>query len=451
MTTQRSSLVESQVRNLFGASVSRIRGLLEYYLENGQLFDALNAVCILDGVKAPTTLTELAAQYVRHVRTAEMVMGTVSLCELLERYAATLDKDQKASITNYRTSARVVARTLGDEFPAEKLTLRYVSTVLAYYRVDKSRNGLASRIRTALRWGVREHLISNTVAESMRMKPERFKEPCFFEAEKVERIFRVAEEHPGDPRGNPGMFLTLGFLAGVRTVEILRARWEDVRLEDGVVRIPQPKGYTRGVCARVVELEGNAKEWLVHWAAWTERAGAARSGPIIRSGHCFTAWKKTYLEPAGLSWGDRAFSNVMRHTYATMHVAAFRNGEATALNLGHTGGVDTLLRHYRGLCPSVKAKPYWEMRPRPEGSYEETPEPHRKRRESWWPRWTPDAKGRAAQTGSPAGSPPPESPGSGSNSGIVSSARSARSGLASGSKGGSGFAMTLGEIWPDGL
>ena len=126
--TTSSPLKQAQIRNLFGASIPRIRGLLEYYLENGQLFDALNAVCILDGVKAPTTLTELAAQYVRNIRTTGMVAGTISLCELLDRYAATLAPDQKSSISNYRTSSRIVAKTLGDEFPAEKLTLRTLST-----------------------------------------------------------------------------------------------------------------------------------------------------------------------------------------------------------------------------------------------------------------------------------------------------------------------------------
>ena len=447
-TTTSSPLKQAQIRNLFGASIPRIRGLLEYYLENGQLFDALNAVCILDGVKAPTTLTELAAQYVRNIRTAGMVAGTISLCELLDRYAATLAPDQKSSISNYRTSSRIVAKTLGDEFPAEKLTLRDITSVLRHYDAEKSRNGIATRIRTALRWGVREHLITNPVAESIRLRPERFKEPCFFDAAKVERIFRIVEEHPGNPKGNPGMFLSLGFLAGVRTAEILRATWEDIRLEDGVVRIPQPKGWTRGVCARVVELEPNAREWMLHWTNWMKRLDVACTGPIIRSGHLFTTWKKRYLEPEGLSWGNGDIQNVMRHTYATMHVAAFRNAEATALNLGHTSGVETLLRHYRGLCPSVAAKPYWEMRPRPEGSY---PEERAKRiPTTYWPLWTPedeepssDEGAAPAPAGAPVASPPAIAPPS-------SPASSASRGLASQSNVPSSFSFTLADVWPTG-
>ena len=72
-----------------------------------------------------------------------------------------------------------------------------------------------------------------------------------------------------------------------------------------------------------------------------------------------TDWKRRHLQPLGLSWGNDAYHNVMRHTYATMHVAAFRNAASTALNLGHGHSSEILEKHYRGLARRLDGARYW--------------------------------------------------------------------------------------------
>ena len=74
-------------------------------------------------------------------------------------------------------------------------------------------------------------------------------------------------------------------------------------------------------------------------------------------------WKRAKLAPLALSWGNDANHNVMRHTYATMHVAAFRNPGATALNLGHGRSLEKLDRHYKGLYSNAAATAYWKILP----------------------------------------------------------------------------------------
>ena len=374
------------LRSLATASADRISALLDYYLGNGMLFDALHALSILEGVKAPITLTELASQYTRRIRTAPMVSGQISLHELLLRYAATLAKDQASSYRGYKEAATLAARFLGEDFLAEELTRQDLLGMLDRYAPGASRNGVLIRFRTALRWGVREHLISNQVAEDLRPGPERYKQPAFFKPDRVERIMRLVEEHPGEARASAGMFLALGFFAGVRTVEIERAVWEDVQEDENIVRIPQPKGYTRGVRARVVELEANAVAWLRFWKGEARRAGKVLRGRIVEAPSAFRVWKKTYLEPTGDSWGNDEAHNVMRHTYATMHVGAFRDLKATALNLGHMNNVETLLTHYRGLVSQMVAKTYWDILPREPGTYVVHPEPEHRQGKRTFPR-----------------------------------------------------------------
>ena len=53
-----------------------------------------------------------------------------------------------------------------------------------------------------------------------------------------------------------------------------------------------------------------------------------------------------------------------RHTYATMHVGAFRNAASTALNMGHGHSTDMLEKHYRGLVPKTVAQRYWTIFPK---------------------------------------------------------------------------------------
>ena len=48
-----------------------------------------------------------------------------------------------------------------------------------------------------------------------------------------------------------------------------------------------------------------------------------------------------------------------------MHVGAFRDAAATALNLGHLRGTDLLDRHYRGLVSRAVAETYWRILPSP--------------------------------------------------------------------------------------
>ena len=366
---------EPELRALASATTTRIQVLLDYYLRNGLLFNALSALSILDGVKAPITLTELATQYTRSVRTSAMVPGQITLHELILRYSATLAKERAVSARGYRELASLVSRFLGEELSAEEVTKNDVEGVLERYSAGASRRSILIKFKSVLRWGVREHLIANRIGDELPKPREIYKMPAFFHPDRVERIMRTAEEHPGEPKAAVGMVLTLGFFAGIRTAEIMRAVWSDVQEDEKMVRIPQPKGFTRGVRARVVELEPCAVAWIKRWKAWTVENGLPLEGKIVGSEPAFSTWKRIYLKPKGDSWGNDNRHNVMRHTYATMHVGAFRDLKATALNLGHMTDVATLLSHYRGLVSTPIAKSFWEIRPRPEGSYKVFPEP----------------------------------------------------------------------------
>ena len=291
---------------------------------------------------------------------------------LFELHLEHYGDEQVFTRRHQRQSMLTLCRALGPEFPVAALRWRDVANALGNYANARTYNGHVRALGTALRWADREGLLPKSAPPcdggALPFRPETFCEPSFFPPEKVEKIMRVAEAHPGSVEAGAGVRLTMGFFAGVRSVEIERACWEDLDLEAGTLRIPRPKGWTNGQKPRIVELERNAAAWLKKWRDWTARRTRRRDpprGPVAPGPTAlFAKWKKERLVPEGLFWGRNDFSNVMRHTYATMHVGAFRNAPATALNLGHGESTRMLERHYMGLVRKSDAEKYWKIMPR---------------------------------------------------------------------------------------
>ena len=339
--------------------------VVEHLLTQRRALDALNALALLEEYKAARTLTELALEYCRREKLPERCGPPITLRALFTRYQGSLSAEQTRYRAGHRCVANFFCARFGDDRPADSIRREEVEAALAGYASAASYNSVACRVRAVFRWGLREKLLAETTAAQIELRRVEWREPVFFRPEKVERIFRAAEAWaaaapPPERAWAPAALrlLALGFFAGVRTAEIARARVEDLDLEGPVLRIPRPKGYTRGMRPRLVELEPNAVAWLRRHAP-----GPGESGPLVPELWRFTGWKKRVLAPLGLSWGNDEAHNVMRHTYATMHVGAFRDSAATALNLGHGRASDMLDKHYRGLVPKAVALPYWRIEP----------------------------------------------------------------------------------------
>ena len=312
------------------------------------------------------SFTELVAAHLRKEKGRARVRPPLSLGELFERCSARYSPTQARSAGALASTARFFCRRLGADTAVESIPCARFAKALAVFAAPETWNSHYRRLRLALNWAVGERLIDRSPLEGLEPRHVDYREPAFFAPEKVERIMRTAEAHPGPLEGSAGMCLALGFFAGVRTAEIFRARWEDLDLEASTLRVPRPKGWTRGQKPRLVQLEDNAVAWIARWRDWTKAHGCGRAGcagPIVANARIFGKWKARCLAPVGLSWGNDAAHNVMRHTYATMHVAAFRDAAATALNLGHGSGTEILERHYRGLVAKSVAAPFWRIMP----------------------------------------------------------------------------------------
>jgi len=325
------------------------------YLRRKRAIDALHAYETLRKHRLNVALSDIATDYVR-VHKANQQLLSCSLKRCCKVFCNSIPKSQVRNWGTYRSLARRILETLPPDLPLKSLTEADCVKVLEPSKHPGTYNSRLRRMKALLNWAVRQKYISQNPIATLVLKPRPYCEPCFFHAEDVERIFSVVDACPYEHDKPIGMFLALGFYAGLRTSEILRARWEDINCEEEFIRIPKPKGITNGGKPRIVELEPRAIRLLRKFVAMSN---SDKSSLVVPSVWKISQWKKTHLEPLGLSWGNDTYHNVMRHTYATMHVAAFRAPATTALNLGHGESLRILEKHYRGLVGRAEGKRYW--------------------------------------------------------------------------------------------
>jgi integrase len=171
------------------------------------------------------------------------------------------------------------------------------------------------------------------------------KEPEVLAVETVEKIIRAAESYNGG-RAVPAVALT--FFAGIRSAELLCLKWEDISLDRRTIKIGAAIAKTRSM--RMIDISDNLLAWLLKYRG---------EGPIVPSAITWRRWREKVEETAGVDWPQ----NAARHSFASYYLAHHDDAARTALQLGHVGGIEVLLRHYRGLVSRDEAAAFWKITP----------------------------------------------------------------------------------------
>jgi integrase len=145
--------------------------------------------------------------------------------------------------------------------------------------------------------------------------------------------------------------LALALFAGVRTAELSRLDWErHVSMAKGMIHITGDVAKKRSV--RNIEILPNLARWLA--------LAPSRTGFVAPQGGSWRAGMELVREKAGLA---RWPHNCLRHSFASYHLEAFRDPQATSLMLGHRGGDDLLFEHYRQLTTAEAAAEFFAIAP----------------------------------------------------------------------------------------
>ena len=89
-------------------------------------------------------------------------------------------------------------------------------------------------------------------------------------------------------------------------------------------------------------------------AAAAPAQGQRHTGELVSGNHS----SKHALPLASTDWPE----NALRHSFASYHLAHFKNAADTALQLGHHDSRITFA-HYRELVKPKEAERYWNIKP----------------------------------------------------------------------------------------
>jgi integrase len=177
------------------------------------------------------------------------------------------------------------------------------------------------------------------------------KEPSILTPHEAEKLLTIAQEHPElDLLGA----VTLALFCGLRTEEIKRLDWDQVRLGEAtpVVTIGAKIAKKRRI--RHVEIPVNALPWL--------RLIPSRKGPVAQNDH-FNDYQKRFKKLLNLAKFKKWESNAMRHSFGSYHYALYGNPLETSRLLGHKTSDQVLFDHYRALATKVQAEAYFAIIP----------------------------------------------------------------------------------------
>jgi integrase len=145
-------------------------------------------------------------------------------------------------------------------------------------------------------------------------------------------------------------YITIGMFAGLRSAELHRLDWREIDFESGLIEVTARKSKTAQ--RRFVTIQPNLREWLL---PVRKREGSVTPSSSFRQ--LFEQARKA----AGITdWPE----NALRHSFASYHMAHFKNAASTSLELGHHNSRITFA-HYRELVKPKEAERYWEIKPGP--------------------------------------------------------------------------------------
>lgn len=145
--------------------------------------------------------------------------------------------------------------------------------------------------------------------------------------------------------------IAIGGFAGIRSAEILRLDWEDIKWDRGHIEIAGSKAKT--AARRLVPLTDNLEAWL---APWREETGKVMSISDYAGALNDTGTKAKI--PGG--WRQ----NALRHSFISYRVAETGDVARTSLEAGNSPKM--IFRHYREIVDEDAAKAWFSIMP-PEG------------------------------------------------------------------------------------
>jgi integrase len=152
-------------------------------------------------------------------------------------------------------------------------------------------------------------------------------------------------------------FFAIGALAGLRSQEIMRLDWGDIRFEQSFIEVSAANAKTAS--RRLVPLLPALAAWLLPLRK--------RSGHVVGyTRNDMLSVARTEFCKTGIKCGDETVEftwkpNALRHSYASYRLADIKDAARVALEMGNSPSM--LFRNYRELVTEKQAKEWFSILP----------------------------------------------------------------------------------------
>ena len=197
----------------------------------------------------------------------------------------------------------------------------------------------------------RSYATSNPAAKTEEAKVVDSPPGILTVAETVRLLENASTELPGGNASTELLpYVAIGLFAGLRRAELERLDWSEIDFDENLIEVTAKKAKTAR--RRLVEMQPNLREWLL---PLRKHAGKITPANFRKQ---FEAVRTAARIP---EWPD----NALRHSFASYHIAHFKDAKSLALEMGHTT-TTLIFSNYRQLVKPKEAERYWNIKPQSE-------------------------------------------------------------------------------------
>ena len=283
------------------------------------------------------TLTDATEHFLAHLAA---IQRSCTVGALIAEFRSS--KEQDGASERYQKDMKNRLQRFEDDLGPKMVAEIRSSSIDDWLRRRKvgaqTRNNFRTILRTLFEFGVmRGYLLENPVAKTAKAKVVQGS-PEIFTPEEMQRLLECSS-----PAFIP--YLAIGAFAGLRAAEIERLDWSEIDLGQKLIHVKAEKSKTAQ--RRLTTISECLAAWL---APFSQSSGPVARNVRMERGRCCAT--------AGIEWK----SNVLRHSFASYHLANFKNSAETASELGHSSPV-MLFKHYRELVTPDASTAWWNINP----------------------------------------------------------------------------------------
>lgn len=327
-------------------------------LKPHEAMDARNALDLLAAAGHASSLTEIVENFLGASGTGHR---TVMFQDALRKFLASQIGKTDVYTKNLRRRIGTFMDSFGPERPISAVTASDVTGDLRRRLLDeknpktwKTYNNHLGDLKTFFSWCTRSeqgYITKSPLADVKRLTIA-WHDPAYMKPDAVARLFRTLATGSEGRREDLADAI-LSFFCGMRQEEIKRIREGknsvNVDVANGFIRIVKCKGATNGIRPRAFNIPEPALTWM---RAFDFDAA------VMRPNNRFRRHLLKYAEAAGVPLPE----NAGRHTFITMHTAAYHDQQKLTNIVGNTE--DIRANSYDGVEIEANGRAYFEITPR---------------------------------------------------------------------------------------